>query len=374
MVNLIDTTSATATNKEQQAQEPAQQKLVHAVFEGGGVRGIGHVGALKVAEDLGYRWDHVAGTSAGAIVAALIAAGYSAAELYQIMTEIDYKQFADGPKVDMLHAAEGYNMLWHGGMYPGNYVQSFVSEHLAARNIKTFGDLIDKDNLDNPNQFMRYRLTVIASDITTGRMLRIPQDLKTLYGSDPDTFEVARAVRMSASYPFFFIPMPLQDKVGMVCRIVDGGLLSNFPLFLFEEQRVVPDRPTLGFRLVNPAPPIDSAMLEGSNSVVGFVKALIDTMLSAHDKLYMDDSTYVRTISIPTGDVASTQFDLSPEQVTMLYQNGQKAARKFFLGTGNNDGWNFEAYKAVYANGQAPTTSRIQNLHANMNRISQKLA
>ena len=52
-----------------------------AVFEGGGVKGIGLVGAVAVAEEKGYRWMNLAGTSAGAIVDTLIAAGYTAEEM-----------------------------------------------------------------------------------------------------------------------------------------------------------------------------------------------------------------------------------------------------------------------------------------------------
>ncbi len=52
-----------------------------AVFQGGGVKVIGLVGALTVAEQYGYRWVNVAGTSAGAMVAALVAAGYRAEEV-----------------------------------------------------------------------------------------------------------------------------------------------------------------------------------------------------------------------------------------------------------------------------------------------------
>jgi predicted acylesterase/phospholipase RssA len=50
-------------------------------FEGGGVKGIGLVGAVAVAEERGYQWVNVGGTSAGAIVAFLLAAGYSASEI-----------------------------------------------------------------------------------------------------------------------------------------------------------------------------------------------------------------------------------------------------------------------------------------------------
>ena len=55
--------------------------MADAVFEGGGVKGIGLVGAVAVAEERGYQWVNIAGTSAGAIVAALLAVGYSVAEI-----------------------------------------------------------------------------------------------------------------------------------------------------------------------------------------------------------------------------------------------------------------------------------------------------
>ena len=67
--------------------------MADAVFEGGGVKGIGLVGAVAVAEERGYQWVNIAGTSAGAIVAALLAAGYSATEMKQIMEELDYNSF-----------------------------------------------------------------------------------------------------------------------------------------------------------------------------------------------------------------------------------------------------------------------------------------
>ena len=67
-----------------------------AVFEGGGVKGIGLVGALSAFEEAGYQWQNVAGTSAGAIVSAMIAVGYDAAELKEVMnTRVDFRSFMD---------------------------------------------------------------------------------------------------------------------------------------------------------------------------------------------------------------------------------------------------------------------------------------
>lgn len=67
------------------------QLIADAVFELGGVKGIGLVGAAAVVEQHGYRWSNLAGISAGAIVAGLLAAGYTAAELKQIVSELDYR-------------------------------------------------------------------------------------------------------------------------------------------------------------------------------------------------------------------------------------------------------------------------------------------
>ena len=68
---------------------------IDAVFGGGGVKGSGWVGAIAVAEELGYEFVNLAGTSAGAIIAALVAADYSAGELKTLMDEIDYARFKD---------------------------------------------------------------------------------------------------------------------------------------------------------------------------------------------------------------------------------------------------------------------------------------
>src|SRR5262249_59854226 len=70
-------------------------KQLDGVFEGGGVRGIGLVGALSVIEEAGYEFVNLAGTSAGAIVSTLIAAGYKAAEIRAIIDGIDFKRMTD---------------------------------------------------------------------------------------------------------------------------------------------------------------------------------------------------------------------------------------------------------------------------------------
>jgi len=79
-----------------------KKQMINAVFEGGGVKGIGLVGAVSITEELGYRFANVAGTSAGAIISTLIAAGYSANELKTILDELDYNEFKDKGLVDKI--------------------------------------------------------------------------------------------------------------------------------------------------------------------------------------------------------------------------------------------------------------------------------
>ena len=362
MPDTTDTTDTSATT------EPVTKSplLADAVLEGGGVRGIGHVGALVEAEKRGYQWVNVAGTSAGAFVASLVAAGYKATELYDIMNEVDFSLFADTPGLDRLMAKKIFNVAIHGGVHPGLYMENFIREKLNAKGIKKFGDLIIKGQEDNPTY--RYKLTVIASDISTGRMVRLPQDAHSYYGLDPDDVDVARAVHMSASIPFFFIPVDQPYTNGSICRIVDGGLLSNFPIAIFDVTGRTPSRPTFGFRLVDQPPTTtdnDPITFTPTGNAYEIIQALVHTMLTAHDRLYMDEHTYVRTIAIPTNGISGTQFNLSKEEATTLFQNGQQAATKFF------STWDFAAYIAAYRSGRY-LPGRQEQLHNQMKSLKVK--
>ncbi len=71
-----------------------------AVFEGGGVKGIGLVGAVYEIENAGYEFENLAGTSAGAIVASLLAVGYKAEQIKKEMERLNYNDFKDEGLLD----------------------------------------------------------------------------------------------------------------------------------------------------------------------------------------------------------------------------------------------------------------------------------
>ena len=307
-----------------------------AVFEGGGVKGIALSGAVGVAEHLGVQWQKVAGTSAGAITACLLAAGYSSTELISILTEeMDFKKFMDEGIVDKIPLiGKLASALFEKGIYEGDYFEDWMADKLAAKGVQTFGDVKDANG--------QYRLKLIASDVTQRKMLTLPDDV-TDYGRDPELFSIAYAARMSMSIPYFFEPIEM-DYMGPLggrrkAYVVDGGLLSNFPVWLFDvADGENPRWPTYGFKLVEP----DSDKPSPTNWPHNYIMALVNTMLEAHDKAYIDRANFKRTIDIPTMGVQTTQFDLTDEDKTLLLRAGQEAAIKFFKT------WDFAAHNKKY--------------------------
>lgn len=330
--------------------------LAHAdlVFEGGGVKGIGLAGALSTLEEREYNPQNIAGTSAGAITAALLAAGYSAEELREIIITLDYRQFQDRGWEDKMPLIErSLSMLLDLGLYEGNRFMAWMRERLEAKGVRTFADLVHDEFADDPRY--RSRLQVIASDVTKHELLVLPRDAPKL-GIEPDDLDVALAVRMSMSIPVFFEPVRLVNpKTGDVHVIVDGGMLSNYPVWLFDSAAgEVPEWPTFGLLLVEPKPevPIGARLPEprmtgkGPGAVIDYVKALAQTMMEAHDRLYVEQSNYARTIAIPTLGVGTTEFDLSKERALALYDSGRWAAERFL------DTWDFDAYIAEFRTGK----------------------
>lgn len=140
-------------------------------------------------------------------------------------------------------------------------------------------------------------------------------------------------------------------KTNEVSYIVDGGLLSNFPVWLFDTQGSVPQWPTLGFKLVEP----DEGAPHRIRGPVSLFAGLFATMMEAHDARYISEANFVRTIPIPTLGVKTTEFDITRERSDALYQSGRAAGEKLF-GT-----WNFADYVEKYRKG-APEPSRGDRL------------
>ena len=343
---------------------PLGQKNVDLVFDGGGVWGIALIGALAVLEENGYTPQNIAGTSAGAIGAALVAAGYTAKEIRAIMLRENFSSFADKTwEAALPLVGLPLSVLLEAGINRGDVLLKLMRELLLAKGVRTFRDLVHPEFADQPRY--RYRLQVIASDITARRMLVLPRDAGML-GLDPDDLEVAQAVRMSLSIPIFFEPIRIfNPHTKQEHLITDGAMLSSFPVFLFDADGT-PEWPTFGLKLVegNPSsdlganfPPVTRQ--RGVGMVLDLISALVHTMIESHDRIYLEQDTFVRTVTIPTLGFDANNFNLTMPQMDALYQSGRDAATKFLAS------WDFAAYVQHFRS-NAPQPNRRDQLAQQM--------
>ncbi len=301
------------------------------VFQGGGVKGIALAGALEEFADSARhpdnyvdRWVQLAGTSAGAIIAAYLACGNSVADTGKLVAETDFTQFEDwGPGGELLGGA--VNLVLHHGLAHGRV---FLDWFRRQTEEQTFGAVESAGRT----------LKLIATDITRREMLVLPGSLsnyrldKDSGPIDPQAFAVADAVRMSMSIPYFFQPVELfHVETGLPSTIVDGGVLSNFPVWIFDVEDHDPKRPTFGFKLI------------GGKGVGGGLEKIVrafgwpvqmgvdifHTTTDAWDAYWVSNSTYVRTCTVSAGDVGTTDFNLTPAQRQWLLESGKGAAREF---------------------------------------------
>jgi NTE family protein len=324
------------------------------VLEGGGVKGIALAGAVSVLEERGYRFHKVAGTSAGAIVGALVSAGAPVKRLREIMDDLNYEEFRDRSLLGRLWmpgmVAE---VLWHKGWCRGEYLRSWLAEKLREFGVETFAQLrlddADADPAQRDAPDLAYRFVAMASDVTHGELVRLPWSYRGRFGLDPDQMPVVDAVRASTAIPFYFQPERCPDRLngGKETWLVDGGMLSNFPIDVFDRTDGIPPRwPTFGVKLSSRPTATHRTEVRG---ILSLSRAMIATMSGFYDQLHVDRADVLaRTIFVDTDGVRATDFDLSAGKAEMLYERGRAAATTFLDGDENQPGWNFADYLDRY--------------------------
>lgn len=285
--------------------------IVDGVFSGGGMKGFAYVGAIQVLEERGIKFKRVAGTSAGAILATFIAAGFKAKELEEIFDELDLTKLLDPPKfVVNIPFLKWLNLYKRNGLYRGKLLEKWFKQKLATKGIYCFGDL------------PKGALKLVASDLSNGKLLVLPDDLKN-YGIDCDRFPISRALRMSCGLPFFFEPVYLKNS-NHDCVVVDGGVLSNFPLWIYDSGHKV--RPVLGMKLSSSS---DEMPPREIDNALQLFEALFSTMQNAHDKRYIDRKHEKNIIFIPVEKYSTTEFDMDEETKKKLISIGKERTIQF---------------------------------------------
>ncbi|HEX9187984.1 MAG TPA: patatin-like phospholipase family protein [Vicinamibacteria bacterium] len=270
------------------------------VLKGGGVKGMAYVGAAKALEEAGLlpQVDEFAGTSAGAIMAALLAAGYGADELKEIFTELDFRSFEDHE--DPLRLVTRY------GLYEGSFFLKWITESLGRKLAKanpTFADL-------------PHGLSVFATNMNT-------RGLAEFSKKETPTVAVGEAVRCSMSIPFVFSAYQLAGQI-----YVDGGVLLNYPFLPFEQR---PPGSVLGLYLADLSAKAPTTYDVRFDDVVSFTKGLFETVVAGQQPLEVDlDSQAGRqSVLIDDEGISATDFEITAAQKQQLYDNGYRATRKY---------------------------------------------
>lgn len=200
------------------------------VFEGGGVKGIAYVGALEVLDKEGIlrNIERVAGTSAGAMVAVLVGLGYTATEISDILWDINFKNFLDsswGVVRNTKRLLEDY------GWYKGDFFRDLMADYIKAKTGNGESTFDDLKKLREKGKACR-DISLIGADLSTGYS-------KVFNATLTPHVKVADAARISMSIPLFFAAIKGIDGDDHI--YVDGGLLDNYAVKVFDRMNYVSD-------------------------------------------------------------------------------------------------------------------------------------
>ncbi len=362
------------------------------VFEGGGAKGMAFVGACEEFVQRGHTYGRLLGTSAGAITAVLVAAGYTPAEMLASLGEREqgkpvFAGFMGPPRpftqaeirasairtllrninltlvpdfiedrmddaIAQLLAQDRvgshlFAFVEHGGWYGADRFIAWLEAKLDSGPWRGRQRSFSRMTLSQFFDATQVELSVVASDTSDGRLLVLN------HRTAPDC-PLVWAVRMSMSIPFVWDEVIWQAIWGAYMgrtmighAIVDGGMLSNFPLELFisAEPQVTTlmgpkqDGPVLGLLIDEslPVPPlaVGRGLLVEFNVrpaellTVQRLQRLVDTAISAHDKMVIDAFSHL-VVRLPAKGYGTTEFDMSDERSAALVAAGRSAVSAYF--------------------------------------------
>lgn len=298
------------------------------VFEGGGVNGVGYCGSLRAFEEA-YNGTflknikNVAGSSVGSIVSCALAAGASVDYLTDKMTKLDFESLMDdnwGICQDM------YRVVTEYGFYKGDALHDFIGV--------TMQELTGDANIT----FQRLYDVKGKNLVVTGTNVNRQETVYFSKNTRPN-MRVSDAVRISSSFPLFFRSILLDD-----CYWVDGGLLNNYPIGVFDTKRYCADgfnRETLGFKIVstpdedkyedpdeyedeNDAPPVAKI-----NNLKDFSLAMGNAVYDGCQRVHIKPNDWQRSVLVDVGNSSSLNFKLTTDEKKALVAAGYRGAQEY---------------------------------------------
>ncbi|MDO4164723.1 MAG: patatin-like phospholipase family protein [Bacteroides sp.] len=285
-----------------QAQQASGRKKVAVVLSGGGAKGSAHIGVLKAVEEAGIPIDYVVGTSMGAVVGGLYAAGYTPSQLDTLIKGQDWEFLLSDKTVRKTQTlaeredAETYllSVPFSGKKKPdmSGLVRGQNLGNLLSKMTIGYHDSIDFRRLPTP-------FACVATNIVDGKEV-------VFTGG-----KLSTAIRASMAIPGMFTPVR-QD--GMV--LVDGGLVNNFPVDVARQ---------LGADIVIGST-VQSDMLKAENLVN--LSDILSQIVSIACKSKYEDNIADCNLHLPIDTKNYSMLDFKPEVIDAMIHQGEAAAHE----------------------------------------------
>lgn len=301
-----------------------QNVYENLIFEGGGIKGLAYCGCISVLEKLNLLENikRYGGSSAGAITATLLAIGYNADEIDNIIRNTDFGSFLDD-KVGFVR--DTYTFFTKYGVCCGDTFSNIMKLHIKNKTGNeeyTFKNLYDDKKKE---------LVITGTNLT---------NMETIYfyhGTYPD-MPIYKAVRISMSIPYLFVPVILDNKV-----MVDGGFIDNYPIHIFDgkypgdpdaKMEVCKHNPkTLGLKILTPGESSTYKINNSTNninSIKSFSMSLAATLMLANEQKFVNPENWARTICVNVPNYPLSKFKLTKDEQDLLIESGVKAVNDFF--------------------------------------------
>ncbi|MBO5478442.1 MAG: patatin-like phospholipase family protein [Clostridia bacterium] len=242
-------------------------------LSGGGIRGIAHAGVLKALEDNKIKIDIIGGTSAGSLVAALYAMGYSPYYIY-----ILFKRYAK--EIAGINGGPIISGIGNFMMNKKNTFQGLKS----GKNIETlYNQIAYKKGIRNINQ-IKMPIVIPTVDINNSKEYVITNHVPKGIVDDSQyitDITVGKAVRASSSFPAVFMPCEFEEHAFM-----DGGALDNVPVHEVKKQgadKVI-------------AVKFDADQIDQTSNIMDIVMKTIDIMGSKISEESLEMSDFVLSV------------------------------------------------------------------------------
>jgi NTE family protein len=319
---------------------PAMAQYKNLVFEGGGIRGISYAGAIKALEESGklQHIERTAGSSVGALAALMVSLGYTAGEIDSLMRSLKLQSFNDGR---YFFIGGQHRLRKRFGWYRGDRFEKWVERLVTAKTgdpYTSFAALAAAQG-SHPGFKAFY---------CTGTDLSRQQAVVFCAATTPG-MRLSTAVRISMSVPLYFEAVLMDDDYHRLrsvhetpnCHVwVDGGLLLNYPIGVFDScphsprhvccREGIANPYTLGLKLERPEQISNYAKdsllapypIGNLKEYIGSFYTIAFETLNGAGNLQAERG---RTVYISTAHVSPRVRKISPQQKTLLYQNGYQA-------------------------------------------------